>query len=163
MLKTHEELKEITTLVLYGWGYPALFSKPNGDRLQNRLVSFPPHAAPTIAGASQESLKRVHSKLKLVRQRHRQLLQLQASDPNPVWVWVDAPQQLSYREMLDYREQFENWVEQTQVNSSWSDRWIDLDLLDYLITHRVFAHWRRNAIVVAIFMVMTLVMIGVQQ
>lgn len=161
-MSSNEELKQVTKLVLYGWGYPDLFSQPNGDRFQNRLVSFPPDAAPTIAGANQTALKDVRSRLKIVKKRHRELLKSEPSNINPVWVWVDTPKQLSYLERLAYREQFEHWLETTQANDRWNDRWLNSDLLVRLKIQTSVTSWKRKAVTIVILAVIILAMIGVQ-
>lgn len=160
MPSPNEELKEVTKLVLYGWGYPSLFSQPNGDRFQNRLVGFPPNAAPTIAGADQVALKNVLSRLKIIKQRHRDLLKRAPSDLNPVWVWVDTPKQLSYPEKLAYREQFENWIENTKANDSWNDRLLNSDLWMRFNSQAPIKGWRRKTIAAVILAILTLAMVG---
>lgn len=174
MTKPAEELREVTKLVLYGWGYPALFEKPNGDRFQNRIVKFPPNASPMIEGASSEALDRVSSNLKIVRKRYRNLIKSQPETSNPVWVWVDTPKQLSGQEILKYREQFEQWVETVKGHGNWSDRLLGSILFKDSILHpsihrfyRSFAQqpakdWRRNAIVLVTLVTLMLVMMRVQ-
>lgn len=161
-MSSNEELKQVTKLVLYGWGYPDLFSQPNGDRFQNRLVSFPPNAAPTIAGANQTALKDVRSRLKIVKKRHQALLKSVPSNINPVWVWVDTPRQLSYLERLAYREQFESWLETTEANNRWNDLWFNLNFLPRLKTQASIMDWKRKAIALVILTGIALVIIGVQ-
>lgn len=174
MTKPDEELKEVTKLVLYGWGYPALFEKPNGDRFQNRLVIFPPDALPVIEGASQEALNGVQPNLKIVKKRYRKLLKEQSENLNPVWVWVDTPKQLSGQEILRYRQQFEQWVETVKGRGNWSDRLLSSILVQDSILHpsiHQFYHlfapqqtkgWKRNAIVLVTLFTLMLVMMRVQ-
>lgn len=156
MSKSHEELKEATKLVLYGWGYPALFNKPNGDRFQNRLVSFSFKTAPTIAGTSQETLSSVLSRLQVVKNRYRNELRQEASGLNPVWIWVDAPKELSYQERLHYREQFETWVETTRTKPAFVDRLLNSQPLVHWLTKGNSTNWKHKVFATVIFVVITL-------
>ncbi|GAB4379439.1 MAG: hypothetical protein Kow00121_33600 [Elainellaceae cyanobacterium] len=112
-----ENLKAVTTLVLYGWGYPALFNHTSGNRLQNRLVRFSVHTAPTIAGANQVDLQQVLPKLKLVQKHHRSYLKQQLSgNTNPcLFISVTTPATLPEAAQLEARQQFAEWLEQTDI------------------------------------------------
>jgi len=175
MTKPEDELQQVTKLVLYGWGYPTLFEKPNGDRFQNRLVNFPSDAAPVIEGASQEALDGVRSHLNLIGRRYRDLLNTESTHLNPIWVWVDTPKHLSGSEILKYREQFEQWLEDVKADGDWNENWVDrfrrsslIKLVpDQLVTHLSTdssypstINWKQKAIVFAIFA--TLTFIGLQ-
>jgi hypothetical protein len=162
MTRPTEDLKQVTKFVLYGWGYPALFAQPNGDRFQNRLVTFPANAAPVIAGANQEALSQVQSKLKIVQRRYRRFLRQQSTPPNPVWVWVDTPHQLTFQEMLAYREQFADWVEQTGANQSWSDRLLNSDLLANFTTQWHIQSWKRKVMALVVLTALTFAVMYVQ-
>lgn len=178
MMKPEDELRQVTKLVLYGWGYPTLFEKPDGDRFQNRLVIFPSNRLPVIEGASQEGLDGVLSHLNLVKKRYRDLLKAEPANLNPVWVWVDAPNHLSGSEILKYREQFEHWLEDVEVNDPWNENWYDRfchssfliklipdQFATYFLTNLSnFAtqSWKQIAIVFAVFAALTLVMLRMQ-
>lgn len=181
MTQPVEDLKTVTRLVLYGWGYPTLFQKPNGDRLQNRLVIFPLHAPPVIEGAKKEIFPGVWSRLERVRDYHLDLLQSQEPGKNPLWVWVDTPKTLSIHDILDYRQQFEQWEERIQAEakvknrsrftlyreaissrlSRWHSPWpkpiaASFSFLIALLRWPL-NHWKRAAIAIAVLTTLTLV------
>lgn len=173
MTQPAEDLKTVTKLVLYGWGYPTLFDKPNGDRLQNRLVIFPPNAPPVIEGARKEIFVGVWPRLERVREHYLDLLQSQELGKNPLWVWVDTPKTLSMQEILAYRQQFAQWEEQIQAKaelaqSSRSARYLEaisarlrrwqapFRLLVALLRWPLH-HWKQTAIALALLTTITLV------
>lgn len=153
MLKPDEELREATKLVLYGWGYPALFNAPNGDRLQNRLVLFRADASPGIQGASQEALCNVLPRLKLIKKRYLDFLKANYSDVNPLWVWVDTPENLSINEILQYREQFDAWVEHNKVYIE-SNRWTQA--IESILNRWQTLHWKQTTIAIMALLTITL-------
>lgn len=117
MSKLNAEMNEATKLVLYGWGYPDLFNRPDGKQLQNRLVMFPLNTSPAIEGAPGAVLNRVLSRLEMIKAAYLEGLKTQHSGINPAWVWVDTPEPLSDDEILGYRTQFEDWTERIQIAS----------------------------------------------
>ncbi len=110
MTSAAEELKEVTKLVLYGWGYPALFRTSEGELLQNRMVRFPLDAAPAIEGANKAAFRPIRGKLELVKANYLDTI-THHSGVNPFWVWVDTPN-LSEEEIVDYQQQFMVWANQ---------------------------------------------------
>lgn len=175
MTKPEDELRQVTALVLYGWGYPALFERPDGDRFQNRLVNFLPDAVPVIEGASQEALDSVLSHLNLIRKRYRDLLKAESTYSNPVWVWVDTPRHLSGSEILKCREQFEQWSEEAREDRYWDENWYaqsrylsffvklipDQFRTELATSFSFFStqSWRQKAIVLAVFASLMLVIL----
>jgi hypothetical protein len=110
MTSATEELKEVTKLVLYGWGYPAMFSTSEGQPLQNRMVRFPLNAAPAIEGVNQTMFRPICAKLELVKANYLDTI-TKHSGINPFWVWIDTPD-LTEEEIVNYQQQFMVWATQ---------------------------------------------------
>lgn len=161
MINSDAELREVTKLVLYGWGYPTLFNCPNGTRLRNRLVSFPLNASPVIQGTSKQTHDSVLSRLEFVAEQYLDCLRTNLGT-NPVWIWVDTPESLSSEEILTYRKQFEEWVRQITGASSRDDGPTEsiapVDLAKKLWRHLLSNRWQRAAIVIFVFTAITLTM-----
>lgn len=162
MVDFDAELREVTKLVLYGWGYPALFNCPKGSRLQNRLVSFPVNAAPAIAGVNEETFRGVLTRLELVGEQYLDFLKTKYLGSNPAWIWVETPENLSIDEILTYRKQFEEWAERVKTTSSRSTAPAKLIMqaqsTGRFLQHLLSNHWRHATIAILIFAVLSLTM-----
>ncbi|HEY9639658.1 MAG TPA: hypothetical protein V6C57_04200 [Coleofasciculaceae cyanobacterium] len=111
MSHPHTEITEVTKLVLYGWGYPALFNSRAGIPLQNRLVKFSAKSLPVIEAASQDAFLVVLPKLEMIRKTYVDRLTSSDASTQPLWVWVDTPERLSSHEILNYQKKFADWAE----------------------------------------------------
>ncbi|MBD3884698.1 hypothetical protein IFO70_23455 [Phormidium tenue FACHB-886] len=162
MIDGDAELREVTKLVLYGWGYPTLFNCPNGNRLQNRLVSFPVTGAPAIAGVNKEAFGGVLSRLEMVGEQYLDFLKAKYLGVNPAWIWVDTPESLSADEILTYRKQFEEWAERIKTTSSKNNAPAKLTMqvqsAGNFLQHLLSKRWRRATIAVLIFTAISLTM-----
>jgi hypothetical protein len=132
MISPTEELKEVTKLVLYGWGYPALFTTSDGELLQNRMVQFPLFAKPAIEGANKAAFRVVRPKLELVKANYLEIITQKTFGVNPLWIWVDTPKNLTEEEILNYQQQFMVWATQRGLSDQEVNRIAPIDWRQFI-------------------------------
>jgi hypothetical protein len=174
MSHPHTEMTEVTKLVLYGWGYPDLFNSQAGTLLQNRLVKFPAQALPMIEAANQATFLLILPKLEMIRTAYLDRLNPQDTGMQPLWIWVDRPEQLSSSEVMNYRKKFADWeqtVAPAKNDQVLGDRsfateglakfpvQFPVHLWQNILTHWQSANWRQRAIVLTVIVAVTLAVI----
>ncbi|WP_416674261.1 hypothetical protein [Egbenema bharatensis] len=160
MISATEELKEVTKLVLYGWGYPAMFSTSEGQPLQNRMVRFPLDAAPAIEGVNPSAFRPIRARLELVKANYLETI-TNHSGINPVWVWIDTPD-LTEEEIVNYQQQFMVWATQRgltdeEVNSvAWDWRQFVPQLIDRFTRQplKTANAWKRTVLAISLGIVL---------
>lgn len=165
MISPNEELKEVTKLVLYGWGYPALFRTSDGQPMQNRIVRFPLHTAPAIEGANPVTFRTVCPKLELVKANYLETITHKTPGVNPLLIWVDTPKSLSDDEIVNYQQQFMVWATHRGLTDKEVNRVAPIDWKQFipLITHSPIAqalkptiHWKQIALAIGLVIVLLL-------
>lgn len=163
-----EEMKSLTQLVLYGWGYPMVFNHPiTNHPFQNRLVRFSLQDSPSIEGISQLELRKFLPKLVMIQENYLDFLERKQSESkNPyVFISVDTPKPLLTQEQINLRKQFEDWAK-TKTAYPNSGNWQTefhfwTDDIKHLKTHRFTIGLKRIAIAIVVLTAITLTIISV--
>lgn len=163
-----EEMKSLTQLVLYGWGYPRLFNHPiTNNPFQNRLVRFSLHEAPSIEGISPSEFRKIRHQLVLIQENYRDFLaRKQSESKNPyVFISVDAPNLSQIQEQHIVRKQFEDWAKTNPIHSHheiWqTNAHLGVEFFEQLKSHWFTIGLRQMAIAIVVLVAITLTIISV--